>query len=207
MNPQFSPVLLVAPEGYLTPTEYMGKQGFLLKRHQRGELFINTARVQKEYDSTLKQYFYLIDISPNQIDLPQTRRTPKNERKHLLREFGELKPAVMVLDEFTNDQAIKLQNRLTIGPFAEPMWILYCPLNEMRFGQEYKTNQVPYPIYLHNTSKKGNVRIHVDQIRKVSIDNEDYYLILVEEIKSEIKQQQPTSLKKPNQQYHNDKFP
>ena len=64
-------------------------------------------------------------MPPNQIELPETRRTPRNERKHLLREFGELKPAVMVLDAFTNDQAIKLQNRPTIGPFAEPMWIIW----------------------------------------------------------------------------------
>ena len=59
-----------APEDYLTPTEYMGKQGFLLKRHQRGELFINAARVKKEYDSTLKQNFYLIDTPPNHLELP-----------------------------------------------------------------------------------------------------------------------------------------
>ena len=71
----------------------------------------------------------------------------------------------------------------------------------MRFGQEHKTNHALYPIYLHNTSTKGNVRIHVYRVRKMPIDNEDYYLILVEAINSEIKQQKPTSSKKPNQQY------
>ena len=75
------------PEDYLKPTEYMGKQGFLLSRHQRGDLFINTARVQKEYDPILKQNFYLIDTPPNHLELPETRQTPRNERKHLLREF------------------------------------------------------------------------------------------------------------------------
>ena len=31
------------PEDYLKPAEVMGKQGYLFTRHQRGDLFINTA--------------------------------------------------------------------------------------------------------------------------------------------------------------------
>ena len=70
------------PEDYLKPTEVMGRQGYLFTIHQRGDLFINSVRVQKEYDPILEEDFFLVEMPPLPLKLPQTQQTPKYELKH-----------------------------------------------------------------------------------------------------------------------------
>ena len=67
------------PEDHLKPTESRGKQGYQFLILQKGEIFIHTARVQKEYDSKLKENFYLVAMPPLKLPPPQVQQTPKQE--------------------------------------------------------------------------------------------------------------------------------
>ena len=110
-----------APEDHLTYGQMQWQTCYRYNRSRVGPIIINLERVTKEFDNALRAYFYVVEMPPIKLELPQTRKTPRFGREYDPLKFGELKPMDITITSLTFEQASLLSERPMMGPLATPV--------------------------------------------------------------------------------------